>query len=303
MIGKITKGSGFKGCVSYVLGKSQAKLLDCSGVLTDSQQTIINSFCTQTLLNPDIKKPVGHISLSYSTNDASKLTDEKMVELAREYMREMKITDTQYIIARHHDREHPHVHIVFNRIGNNGKTISDKNDRYRNEQICKQLKMEHGLYFAKGKENVKQERLREPDRTKYEIYNAIKNGLKTARNWQQLKDYLSDRDIRIQFKYKRQSDVVQGISFAKGEYSFKGSEIDRGFSYSKLDALLCGNRQAHKQEDLHIQPKPPMSKVSDFVSGGGGLFNFLNSPQAPDNNEDLRLQQQRKKKKRKGLKL
>lgn len=303
MIGKITKGSGFKGCVSYVLGKDQAKLLDCSGVLTESQQTIINSFCMQSLLNPDIKKPVGHISLSYSANDASMLTDEKMVELAREYMREMKITDTQYIIARHHDREHPHIHIVFNRIDNNGKTISDKNDRYRNEQVCKQLKTENGLYFAKGKENVKQERLREPDGTKYEIYDTIKNGLKTARNWQQLKDYLSDRDIRIQFKYKGQSDVVQGISFAKGEYSFKGSEIDRGFSYSKLDALLCGNGQAHKQEDLHIQTKPPMTKVSDFVSGGGGLFNFLNSPQAPDNNEDLRLQQQRKKKKRKGLKL
>lgn len=94
MIGKITKGSGFKGCVSYVLGKDQAKLLDCSGVLTESQQTIINSFCMQSLLNPDIKKPVGHISLSYSANGASMLTDEKMVELAREYMREMKITDT-----------------------------------------------------------------------------------------------------------------------------------------------------------------------------------------------------------------
>ena len=50
-------------------------------------------------------------------------------------MREMKITDTQYIIVRHQDREHPHVHIVFNRIDNSGKTISDRNDMYRNEQL------------------------------------------------------------------------------------------------------------------------------------------------------------------------
>jgi len=77
-------------------------------------------------------------------------------------MREMKITDTQYIIVRHQDREHPHVHIVFNRIDNNGKTISDRNDMYRNEQVCKKLKAKHGLYFAKGKEHVKQHRLREP---------------------------------------------------------------------------------------------------------------------------------------------
>ena len=143
MIGKIKKGSGFKGCVNYVLGKEQAVLLHADGVLTESRGDIIRSFCMQTGMNPDLKKPVGHIALSYSTVDAPKLTDGKMVQLAQEYMREMKITDTQYIIVRHQDREHPHVHIVFNRIDNNGKTISDRNDMYRNEQVCKKLKAKH----------------------------------------------------------------------------------------------------------------------------------------------------------------
>lgn len=168
------KGSGFKGCVNYVLGKEQAVLLHADGVLTESRSDIIRSFCMQTGMNPDLKKPVGHIALSYSAVDAPKLTDEKMVQLAQEYMREMKITDTQYIIVRHRDREHPHVHIVFNRIDNNGKTISDKNDMYRNEQVCKKLKAKHELYFAKGKEQVKQYRLKEPDKSKYEIYTAVK---------------------------------------------------------------------------------------------------------------------------------
>ena len=34
---------------------------------------------------------------------------------------------------------------------------------YRNEQVCKKLKAKHGLYFAGGKEQVKQHRLKEPD--------------------------------------------------------------------------------------------------------------------------------------------
>ena len=101
MIGKIKKGSGFKGCVNYVLGKEQAALLHAEGVLAESKQDIIRSFCMQTEMNPGLKKPVGHIALSYSVVDAPKLTDEKMVQLAQEYMREMKITDTQYIIVRH----------------------------------------------------------------------------------------------------------------------------------------------------------------------------------------------------------
>ena len=52
-------------------------------VLTESRGDIIRSFCMQTGMNPDLKKPVGHIALSYSTVDAPKLTDGKMVQLAQ----------------------------------------------------------------------------------------------------------------------------------------------------------------------------------------------------------------------------
>lgn len=303
MIGKITKGSGFKGCVFYVLEKDQAKLLAYSGVLGESGESIIQSFATQRLMNPDIKKPVGHISLNYSVEDAPKLTNKKMVELAHEYMKEMGIVNTQYIIVRHHDREHPHVHIVFNRIDNNGKTISDKNDRYRNEQVCKQLKQKHGLYFAPGKENVKQDRLKEPDKTKYEIYNAIKNGLKHSKDWQQLQNRLSKDEIQIRFKHKGQTNEVQGISFTKGEYSFKGSEIDRNFSYSKLDAQLKVNNQ-HLQETIIMKPDFSAPKETNIGSGiSGGLFSFSHSGNAPDDGEQMRLNELMKKKRKKKRRL
>lgn len=299
MIGKITKGSGFRGCVSYVLGKDQAKLLAYSGVLGESRESIIQSFATQRMMNPDIKKPVGHISLSYSVEDAPKLTDRKMIDLAREYMKEMGIVNTQYIIVRHHDREHPHVHIVFNRIDNNGKTITDKNDRYRNERVCKQLKQKHGLYFAPGKVHVKQDRLKEPDKTKYEIYMAIKNGLKHAKDWQQLQRYLSKDGIQIRFKYKGKTNEVQGISFTKREYSFKGSEIDRNLSYSKLDAQLNQNSQ-QQRECVAIKPDSSAPKVTNTGLGiGESLFGFSHSGGMSDDSEQMRLNELRKKKKKK----
>ena len=183
MIGKIVKGSAFKGCVQYVMDKDKARLLDSDGVLTETVQTITNSFYTQYLMNSNIKRPVGHISLSYSKHDAPVLTDNKMTKLAKEYMQKMGIIDSQYIIVRHEDKEHPHVHIVFNRIDNNGKTIPDKNDRFCNEKVCKELKLKHGLYFAEGKNDVKLDRLRNHDRVKYEIYHAVnpQNGLNYLR--------------------------------------------------------------------------------------------------------------------------
>ena len=66
MIGKIKKGSGFKGCVNYVLGKEQAALLHAEGVLAESNWDIIRSFILQAGMNPDLKKPVGHIALTRS---------------------------------------------------------------------------------------------------------------------------------------------------------------------------------------------------------------------------------------------
>ena len=308
MIGKIKKGSGFKGCVNYVMGKEQAVLLHAEGVLVESSQEIIRSFCMQTEMNPGLKKPVGHIALSYSAVDAPKLTDEKMIQLAQEYMREMKITDTQYIIVRHQDRKHPHVHIVFNRIDNNGKTISDKNDMYRNEQVCKKLKVKHGLYFAGGKEQVKQHRLKEPDKSKYEIYTAVKNEIGKSRNWQQLQRQLEEKGIGIHFKYKGQTDEVQGISFSKGEYTFKGSEIDRNFSYSKLDKYFGdaglttagGNRQS-VGESIREPVAMPGKADNSFVTGWGGLFSGLSAP--VDEMPDDPFLRKKKKKKKKQLKL
>ena len=305
MIGKIKKGSGFKGCVNYVLSKEQAALLHAEGVLAESNRDIIRSFILQAGMNPDLKKPVGHIALSYSPVDAPKLTDGKMIQLAQEYMREMKITDTQYIIVRHQDREHPHVHIVFNRIDNNGKTISDSNDMYRNEQVCKKLKEKHELYFAKGKEQVKQHRLKEPDKTKYEIYTAVKNEIGKLRNWQQLKEQLTEKGIGIQFKYKGQTDEIQGVSFSKGEYTFKGSEIDRSFSYSKLDKYFgdagLTTAGSNKQTITAQTQEPAINKTDNsLLAGLGGLFSVSSSPVDETlENPDLR----KKKKKKRQFKL
>ena len=176
---------------------------------------------------------------------------------------------------------------------------------YRNEQVCKKLKEKHGLYFAKGKEQVKQHRLKEPDKTKYEIYTAVKNEIKKSRNWQQLQEQLTEKGISIQFKHKGQTDEIQGISFSKGEYTFKGSEIDRSFSFSKLDKYFgdAGLTTAgSNKQTITIQTQEPAINKSDnsLLAGLGGLFSVSSSPvdETPDN-PDLR----KKKKKKRQLKL
>ena len=74
MIGKIKKGKSFGGCVRYVMGKDDAKILASDGVLLGTNKEMIDSFNCQCLLNPKIKQPLGHIALSFKPEDAPRLT-------------------------------------------------------------------------------------------------------------------------------------------------------------------------------------------------------------------------------------
>lgn len=268
---KLCKEPLLKG-VRYVMNKQDAKIIAADGVLLSNMDSIIRSFNTQRLMKPNIKHPVGHISLSYLPDDTDRLTNGAMVTLAKEYMQEMNITDTQYIIVRHYDNGNPHVHIVYNRINNNGKVISDKNDRYRNEAVCKKIKNKYGLSYGKGKDKVNQHKLRGKDKTKYQVYNAVKDALSKSTGWTDLEKLLKEKGISISFKYKGQTHEVQGISFTIGDVTFKGSEVDRNFSYLKLDKQLKDNAQNYIQSKT---PGQSFAKESNSQSQGADIVGSL----------------------------
>ena len=303
MIAKIMKGSGFKGVINYILDpRKGTELIDSSGVRTDNISHIAQSFIAQTELNPRVGKVVGHISLSFSAQDSPKLSNKWMAQIAREYMEKMGIKDTQYIIGRHFDKEHPHVHIAFNRIDNNGKTISDRNDRFRSEKICKELTTKYDLYFASGKEKIKEHRLKEPDKTKYEIYQALREMIPKSRNWKSLLAHLRNDGIDVSFKYKGNTQEVQGIIFEKNGYHFNGSKVDRSCSYSKIDFALQQNNKENCQQVqgtinlISDVTDATSTLVNDFIEGGLDLFQSHGTVPAEVYNT---LDKKKKKKKRK----
>ena len=242
MVGKIISGSSFSGTVGYVM-KEESRILEAEGIMPPEVKDMVQDFKDQTMLNPRLKNTVGHISLSFSPKDAPKMTDALMTQIAKEYMQKMGITDTQYLLVRHLDQPHPHCHLVYNRVGNNGQTISDKNIKLRNAKVCRELTEKYGLYLAPGKEEVRREQLREPDKSKYEIYDAIKGSLPKCKNWNELESKLKDQGITMRYKYCENTDRKQGVLFSKNGFEFSGSKIDRAFSFTKID-----NRFNHIQQ-------------------------------------------------------
>ena len=315
MMAKIVKGSDFKGVVDYILDKDKGtQVVAYDGLFMENKETVAMGFNVQSQMNNRIAKPVGHIALSFSKEDEPRLTNRIMVGIALEYMERMGIRNTQFFIARHFDKEHPHVHIAFNRINNDGNTISDRNERIRSTHICRELTLKYGLYMADGKENVKRNRLKEPDRTKYELYDILKTETGRCGNWDVLVDNLNRLGVEVHFKYKGQTNEVQGVVFTKNSYHFNGSKVDRRFSYSKIDASLQRNRM---DERTRLMPRSSETVVpntqsapahSEFFSDSLGLLNgnasSYNIADAEANQELADMFRRKKKAKRKrGMKL
>ena len=310
MMAKIVKGSDFKGAVDYIIDKKKdTQIVASEGLFMENLETIAMSFNAQSRMNDKVTKPVGHIALSFSKEDELRLTNRIMAGIALEYMERMGIKNTQFFIAQHFDKEHPHVHIAFNRIDNNGNTISDRHERLRSTRICKELTLKYGLHMAGGKDNVKRNRLKEPDRTKYALYDIIKMEVGRCGNWNVLIANLKRQGVEVHFKHKGQTSEVQGVVFSMNGYHFNGSKVDRRFSYSKIDAALQHNRCRERMGitagiyETATPSAPSGTAQSELFNGSWGLLkssgSSYNAADAEANQEMVDILRRRKKVKRK----
>ena len=316
MIGGITKGSDFAGCVRYALALDEAgkeaRLLHSEGVLTHTPQDIIDGFECQRHLNSRVRHWCGHISLSYSPKDADRMTDEFMVKLALEYMEKMGIKNTQFIIAPHLDKEHPHCHIVYNRVDNNGKCVSDSFEYLRNNTICDEMKKKYGLTFGENKDNVKTYRLKGRSKTRQEIYLAVQAAKRTAKDWISFQRELAQKGITARKKLRRGTTDVEGLSYIKDGQKFKASQVDRDgrCSYDIICNALDRNKNRQAKQQSQAQ-KPAPSPIEKIVQVGaevaesignalGGLFQV--GP-GYDPEEEAFIRQMKRRKKKKGRSL
>ncbi|RHC73249.1 plasmid mobilization relaxosome protein MobC [Bacteroides uniformis] len=263
----------FGGIVNYANDqknkKKSAILLAYEGVCAISNKTIADSFQIQASMRPKVKSSVKHVSLAFSPQDTIRFSDDEkgdtlMVEIAKKWMEQMGISNTQYIIARHHDTEHPHCHIVFNRIDNDGNLISDSNERIRNAKVCRALTKEYKLYFApKNSKARNKSRLRPHQLRKYNLRSAALDALAVSRSWNDFLGILKGQGIDMRFNHAENSDKIRGISFCMDEFSIAGSKLDCDLSFNSLCVTL-GNVTT----ELIIQPHQAITS-----SGGGGTSN------------------------------
>lgn len=107
---------------------------------------------------PNLQRACAHVILSIPHRDISHdkgeyhehLEDEQYTEIAQHWLKSMKflgdeLNQSQYVVARHHDTNHEHIHIIASRIRMNGSVVPDSWDYRRSEVILRQLEKDYGL--------------------------------------------------------------------------------------------------------------------------------------------------------------
>ena len=239
MIAKIKQGKGFGGLVSYAndIKNKDTNIIASEGVDLSTNKSIVASFNIQAKARPTLKAYVGHISLSFSPEDYKRMSDELIAEISRKYLQRMGIVNTQFVIFRHHDKAHDHVHIVYNRVDNDGNAITGDSNFKKSAAITKALTREYGLTFGKGKKNVNRDRLKGKDAAKYRMYDLITAALKEHRTWDSLRLALSKKCITMDF-IRKADGSVKGISFSDGNVTFSGGRIDRSLTLGNIQKVL-----------------------------------------------------------------
>ena len=311
MISKVVRGKTFYGACRYVCGnEKRAITLEAEGVRDYDYREMARDFEAQHSLRPSLGKPVFHGILSFYPGE--KPADETMVRIARSYLKELGIRDTQYVITKHTDKDHLHLHILANMVNNKGETIKDNYIGVRGKKAAELITIGYHLREAKGKDisKINIGNLNEREAARYKIYNTITEQLPKSKTIEDFEEVLRRKGIETVYKYNGETDEKQGVSFSLGEYKFKGSEVDRNYSLGNLQKAWRHQRTTTKRQEsflpgntsgtMTLQTEKKDIRTHGVTPAKKGILELLTDPLHPAELPAPSLLPKKRKKKKKG---
>ncbi|MEM1118973.1 MAG: relaxase/mobilization nuclease domain-containing protein [Bacteroidota bacterium] len=197
MIAKISSGKNFYGAANYNQQKvkgGMATILHSQDLRRTSPKYLQKTF---DLANrTKIKNPVFHVSLSFSAADKVKLSNEKMLKITQDYLENMGYGKQPYIVYRHNDTAHPHVHVLTSRVEvATQKKLPHSFEHRKSKRITDELEVKYDLTISDKQQLAKREMLGD-------LQKAMQNG--KPESLKKLNKELSNMgsDIRIKQKGK-----------------------------------------------------------------------------------------------------
>ncbi len=269
MIGKVTLGNYAKGILEYcyyekVLTKDDLGNAEVRGEIIYLQNLALKSlsngqmdinylakqFEENSNRNPNLSKPVWHQSFSFEKDEI--LTNENIQHITEDFCEEFGFKNNQVISVKHSDTEHPHFHIVANRVDSRGKNTADHFHNYmRTGLFCRKMEEKYGFNIAP------QMHILEKDKSNLASQSKIAEAMRSKIDARIVK-VSSLNELKIALKKDGiKTDIGRGIAFTlkdKG-VTFKGSKLGRDYSKQKIEERIQEQVQTRQLESEQIPKK------------------------------------------------
>ena len=219
-------------------------------VLADMQKAIPEQCRT--------KKTVFHCSLNPHPDE--KLSDERLTQIAKEYMEALGYGNQPYIVFKHNDIAREHIHIVSLRVDFDGNKINDKFEGRRSKKITNALEKKYNLIPSSKvsertttetpKVNVVQGNIKE------QVANTVRSAMKhyTFCSLGELnavlrKYNLAVEEVKTEYRGKQYDGLVYVPTDDKGNKvstPIHASDIGRGVGYTAVQNKMLKSKQMVK---------------------------------------------------------
>ena len=219
-------------------------------VLADMQKAIPEQCRT--------KKTVFHCSLNPHPDE--KLSDERLTQIAKEYMEALGYGNQPYIVFKHNDIAREHIHIVSLRVDSQGRKINDKYEGRRSKKITNALEKKYNLIPSSKVSDRTTTETPKVDTTQGNIKEQVANTVRSA-----MKHYvfcslgelnailsrynLAVEEVKTEYRGKRYDGLVYVPTDDKGNKvstPIHASDIGRGVGYAAVQNKMQKSKEAIK---------------------------------------------------------
>lgn len=241
MIANQVKGKCFRGVLNYLHYKEGSRLIG-NTMAGKTPEILAAEFAVARQLNLQLKKPVYHSSLSLPKTEH--LSDDRWNAIADEYLKGMGFTDSQYVVYRHSDKDHDHIHLVASRIRiTDGTTVNDSWDYPRSEKLVRELENKYELTstvssnqkYQRGQANGERQLIERTgeESVRAKLQQAIDKQTQEPITALELFNRLNDGGIEARISLNKRGKI-KGISYSLNGVAMSGTHLGKAYTFPGL---------------------------------------------------------------------
>ncbi|MDX9694530.1 MAG: relaxase/mobilization nuclease domain-containing protein [Bacteroidales bacterium] len=232
MIGKGKSIAHTARAIEYARTKDNAIEIDRNMVIGETGKEIAHEFKIFQNFNSRCTKNTFSFVVSPTIEDGRNLTKKDFIQITREFLTELELQNHQSITYLHRDREHFHLHILCNRLNENGIAKKDNFIGKKAQRVAEKIALNKNLTTAKEVQMNKEEKLRAIVESAHRKILELK-----PKDITEYAELMKANQIILILKKDSKENLV-GISFQIDNQYIKGSAVNKQLSAKNLQNTI-----------------------------------------------------------------